>query len=390
MYLPESIQKAFKLLNNYEAYLVGGCIRNHLLNIPINDYDMCTSATPQEIIECFKDYKVIPTGIKHGTITVIIDHTHIEITTFRKDEGITDNRHPKKVIFTSILEEDASRRDFTINSLYYHPDKGIIDYFHGITDIHDHIIRSINDPNIRFQEDALRILRALRFSLQLDFKIENNTSIAIHNNKQLLKKLSAERIIDELKKIMSYPKAYEIIISYYDIFVTIIDDLKYLSHDTTNKMLLALTNSHPSFIIRMAIILSPCNNYHQILKRLKLSNEEIRSIETIIRYYNVPLDNKIQIKYLLKQTSDIDNILLCKKAFGMDTSLIQDTYQKIIANKECYQLKDLSISGKDLINLGINNKLYSTILNECLDKVIQDQLSNNKEILLDYIKGKYL
>ena len=210
MYLPESIQKAFKLLNNYEAYLVGGCIRNHLLNIPINDYDMCTSATPQEIIECFKDYKVIPTGIKHGTITVIIDHTHIEITTFRKDEGITDNRHPKKVIFTSILEEDASRRDFTINSLYYHPDKGIIDYFHGITDIHDHIIRSINDPNIRFQEDALRILRALRFSLQLDFKIENNTSIAIHNNKQLLKKLSAERIIDELKKIMSYPKAYEI------------------------------------------------------------------------------------------------------------------------------------------------------------------------------------
>ena len=352
MYLPESIQKAFKLLNNYEAYLVGGCIRNHLLNIPINDYDMCTSATPQEIIECFKDYKVIPTGIKHGTITVIIDHTHIEITTFRKDEGITDNRHPKKVIFTSILEEDASRRDFTINSLYYHPDKGIIDYFHGITDIHDHIIISINDPNIRFQEDALRILRALRFSLQLDFKIENNTSIAIHNNKQLLKKLSAERIIDELKKIMSYPKAYDIII--------------------------------------MAIILSPCNNYHQILKRLKLSNEEIRSIETIIRYYNVPLDNKIQIKYLLKQTSDIDNILLCKKAYGMDTSLIQDTYQKIIANKECYQLKDLSISGKDLINLGINNKLYSTILNECLDKVIQDQLSNNKEILLDYIKGKYL
>ena len=140
----------------------------------------------------------------------------------------------------------------------------------------------------------------------------------------------------------------------------------------------------------MAIILSPCNNYHQILKRLKLSNEEIRSIETIIRYYNVPLDNKIQIKYLLKQTSDIDNILLFKQAFGMDTTIIKDNYQKIITNKECYQLKDLSISGKDLINLGINNKLYSTILNECLDKVIQDQLSNNKEILLDYIKGKYL
>ena len=140
----------------------------------------------------------------------------------------------------------------------------------------------------------------------------------------------------------------------------------------------------------MAIILSPCNNYHQILKRLKLSNEEIKTIETIIRYYKVPLDNKIQIKYLLKQTNDIDNIILCKKAYGMDTSLIKDNYQKIIANKECYHLKDLSISGKDLIKLGINNKLYSTILNECLDKVIQDQLPNNKEKLLEYIKGKYL
>ena len=242
---------------------------------------------------------------------------------------------------------------------------------------------------IRIALELNRVIESFRESCP-DFKIENNTSIAIHNNKQLLKKLSAERIIDELKKIMSDPKAYDIIISYYDIFVTIIDDLKYLSHDTTNKMLLALTNSHPSFIIRMAIILSPCNNYHQILKRLKLSNEEIRSIETIIKYHNVPLDNKIQIKYLLKQTSDIDNILLCKKAYGMDTSLIQDTYQKIIANKECYQLKDLSISGKDLINLGINNKLYSTILNECLDKVIQDKLSNDKEKLLEYIKGQYL
>lgn len=389
MDLPQSILKAFNILKDYEVYLVGGCIRNHLLNMPINDYDMCTSATPQQIINLFEDYKVIPTGIKHGTITVIIDHVHIEITTFRKDEGTIDNRHPKQVVFTSNLEEDASRRDFTINALYYHPDKGIIDYFNGIDDIHNKIIRCINNPDVRFNEDALRILRALRFCLQLDFTIDHQTSISIHNNSKLLNKLSVERIIEELKKIMSYPKGYNIVISYYDIFSTIIPDLKYLSPSDTNKMLLALSNSYNSFIIRMAIILSYLPNYHQILNALKLSNDEKKQIETIIKYKDYPLDNKTAIKYLLQQTDNINNILLFKQAYNIETNNILNTYKEIINNNECYKLKDLTITGKDLINLNIDQKSYSTILNDCLNQVIQETIPNNKQILLDYIKEKY-
>ena len=199
MELPDYVLKLLKQLNEhgYEAYVVGGAVRSYLLHLPIHDYDLTTNAMPLEIKEVFHDFHTIDTGIQHGTVTVIIDHHPIEITTYRKDSGYQDHRHPDHVEFTSALEEDCKRRDFTINALCYHPDTGIIDFFHGLDDIRNKIIRCIGDPEKRFNEDALRILRAIRFCARLSFSIEPHTREVLFAMKDTLSYVSAERITQE-------------------------------------------------------------------------------------------------------------------------------------------------------------------------------------------------
>lgn len=203
--IPKNVKTAITLLNqnNYECFLVGGAVRNALLNEPIHDYDLTTSATPYQTMEVFKDYRVIETGIKHGTVTVRIDHENIEITTYRLDSTYSDHRRPDKVEFTTSLKEDCSRRDFTINAMAYHPSIGLKDYFDGQSDLNKKIIRTVNEPNQRFEEDALRILRAVRFSSRLGFKIEPCTKRAMIQTKEDLKYVSVERIATELFGILS-------------------------------------------------------------------------------------------------------------------------------------------------------------------------------------------
>ena len=186
--LPKAVETAIDLLNNagYEAFVVGGCVRNALLELPIYDYDMTTSATPEEMKEVFKEYKIIETGIKHGTLTIHIDHLPLEITTYRIESEYKDHRHPSSVSFSRHLKDDLERRDFTMNALAYHPKRRIIDYFNGIDDINHQIIRAINNPMVRFDEDALRIMRAIRFSATLNFTIESSTAKAIHDCRSLL------------------------------------------------------------------------------------------------------------------------------------------------------------------------------------------------------------
>lgn len=185
--LPENVELILSKLNNngYEAYIVGGCVRDSLLGLVPHDWDICTSALPEQILEAFNDYKIIPTGLKHGTVTIVIDASQYEITTYRIDGEYEDNRHHKEVSFTSNLKDDLSRRDFTINAMAYSPLIGLIDYFNGQDDLNKKIIKCVGDPNKRFNEDALRILRCLRFSSTYNFSIETKTSKSIHDNAYL-------------------------------------------------------------------------------------------------------------------------------------------------------------------------------------------------------------
>ncbi|HZK27441.1 MAG TPA: CCA tRNA nucleotidyltransferase, partial [Thermoclostridium sp.] len=200
--IPNNILRIIDILENngHKAYIVGGCIRDMLLNIKPKDYDICTSARPEQVQKLFK--KSIPTGIKHGTVTVISDSNPVEVTTFRVESGYSDRRHPDNVNYTDSLIEDLKRRDFTMNAIAYHPVQGIIDPFDGASDIKRRIIKTVGDPKERFNEDALRMLRAIRFQARFNFSIEQNTLNAIEALSKNIKDVSRERILLELNGIM--------------------------------------------------------------------------------------------------------------------------------------------------------------------------------------------
>ena len=204
MFLPEKVKKIISMLEDsgFEAFAVGGCVRDSLLGKEPTDYDITTSALPEETKEVFKNEHIIETGIKHGTVTVLMESEPFEITTFRIDKDYLDNRRPEKVLFTRSLEEDLARRDFTINAMAYSEKTGLIDVFGGASDLEHGIIRTVGDANARFNEDALRIMRALRFSSVLGFEIEEKTAFSVFKNRKLLKNISAERIFSELKKLI--------------------------------------------------------------------------------------------------------------------------------------------------------------------------------------------
>ena len=214
--LPEKIELILSRFESagHKAYCVGGAIRDSVMGLEPGDWDITTSALPEETREIFADFKIIDTGIKHGTLTVLIDHVPYEITTFRIDGEYDDNRHPQRVEFTRSLSEDLARRDFTINALAYNHTAGLVDLYGGQDHIYNSIIKTVGEPDKRFQEDGLRIMRALRFSSVLGFTIEEETSNAIHANKELLKNISAERIAVELTKLVCGRNAFNVLMEY--------------------------------------------------------------------------------------------------------------------------------------------------------------------------------
>jgi len=217
--LPEEVNIAFDMLTNagFEAYIVGGCVRDFLMGTDPDDFDITTSALPFEIKEVFKDFKVIETGLKHGTVTVVIKHFHLEITTFRTESSYSDNRHPDHVHFTRSLKEDLARRDFTVNAMAYNPVVGLVDIFGGRKDLENKIIRTVGEAKERFSEDALRILRALRFASKLGFDIEENTLQAARELKESLKNVAAERVYVEFTKLLCGKNTGSVLMSCPDI-----------------------------------------------------------------------------------------------------------------------------------------------------------------------------
>ena len=421
--------------NNYEAFMVGGCVRDCLLGLTPKDYDITTSALPNITESLFE--KTIPTGIKHGTITVVLDNENLEVTTYRTEGNYLDNRHPESVECVSNIIEELSRRDFKVNALSYNNKEGLIDYFNGIDDIKNKTIKAVGDPNKRFQEDALRMLRAIRFSCQLGFKIDDSTYAAIKSNYKLIKNISIERIRDELCKILTsdnpcdglnllkdtgileiiIPEIYNLV-GYTplcnnhnrDVFN---HTLNVISNTSNNDLILRLSalfhdvgklntlkqlpNGHcyfPGHAQEGAIICKP------ILSRLKFDNNTIDKVSKII-YDHLVLDvnympNDGEIKRLLirvgseniftlfeLQKADI-NSLWDPVPFLKKVDYISDRVKLILKNKEPLYIKDLAVTGSDLMtHLNIKpGKIIGEILTFLLEKVLDDKTLNTKDNLL--------
>jgi len=280
--LPKDVIYILQRLENsgYSAYVVGGCVRDALLGNAPQDWDICTSALPQQVINTFSDYRVIKTGIKHGTVTLMLNSNMYEITTFRTEKDYSDNRRPDTVEFVADIKEDLSRRDFTVNAMAYNPKQGLIDLFFGLDDLDMHIIRTVGNADVRFNEDALRILRALRFSAKLCFNIEKSTAASVHRNKGLLNNIAAERILAEFKQLLLSENAVNILREYYDVISVFIPEISpmvgfcqynsYHCYDVWEHTLHALSYADNNIIIRLAVLFHDIGKPHSLL----LTNRE--------------------------------------------------------------------------------------------------------------------
>ena len=378
--IPQEAVTALEVLerNGFEAYLVGGCVRDFLLGRIPNDYDITTNALPDRIIEIFSDYHTIPTGIKHGTVTVIIKKFQIEITTYRKDSTYSDNRHPDSVEFTPSLKEDLARRDFSMNGMAMNFNQDITDIYNGREDMKNHIVKCIENPDRRFDEDALRILRALRFASQLDFKIEKNTSDSIHKNAENLKNISAERINAELEKLIAGKNPYYILKKYEDVIKVFMPEYSYSES--------ILKKNIDSQLIRRSAFFLNIKSVYDIMKRLKYSNKDINDTVKLIEYFNADISSKPALKIILKNigTELTENLLDFRNACGQDTSYSEKLLDEILKNNECYLISQLDINGRDLMLMGFSGIQTGKILNTLLKKVINDEIENNKTALKEY------
>ena len=419
--------------NGYKAYLVGGSVRDYIMGKEPNDFDITTDALPDETKNCFNDYKCIETGIEHGTVTVLINNIPIEITTFRFDGEYSDHRHPEKVRFSSSLFEDTARRDFTINALAYNEKEGIIDYHGGKEDIENKIIRCIGDADKRFNEDALRIMRALRFSSTLGFKIEENTKKAIFKNKELLTFVSKERIFSELKKTLCGNNIENILTEYIDVFSVIIPELSLMKgFDQKNPHHIFDILHHTARVVksiekneklRLAALFHDIGKpfcfsldengighfyghnkksaelTEKILKDLKSDTKTINDVVTLVLHHDAPIepDEKTVKRRLNKLGEDIFFDLIKLQAadnmgLSPDYHYRQETYKKlseigreILEKEECFSLKNLSVNGNDLISLGYKGKEIGKTLDFLLSFVIEGKIENEKEKLLSLL-----
>lgn len=373
--------------NGYKAYIVGGAVRDWLLNRKINDFDICTNALPDEVISMFSNYTLITSGVKHGTVAIMVHGEKIEVTTFRKESSYNDNRHPDKVEFINDLYEDLKRRDFTINSMAY--DNELIDYFSGEEDLKNKVIRTSINPWVSFNDDALRILRALRFASVLEFTISNETKEEIIKDYPLLKNISKERIVDEFFKMIVCESFYKIFDEYYEVF-NFLFELNYNDLEKANVISALKKGENTDLIERITIVFNYLNydKLRLVLKKYRLSNENIKNISHVFIIKNSEIKNSICIRKLLSQYS-YENIKrafniknLFEKAFNKNekTSILNDVKDK------CNTLKDLKVSGNDLLSIGIEEKRIGEVLNELLIDVIYDRIPNDKIILLDYVK----
>ncbi len=423
--------------NGYEAYIVGGCVRDMLLFREPLDFDICTNALPTEVKQCFKEFNVIETGISHGTVTLMLDETAYEITTFRTEGTYSDNRRPDNVNFVQTIEEDLKRRDFTINAMAYNRRVGLVDCFGGERHLKRGIISAVLDPDRRFREDALRIMRGLRFAAVYGFEIEEKCAISMMENRELLKNISAERIHVELSKMLLGKGVERTLLDYRDIIAVIIPELApcfdFQQHNPHHKfdvythMIKAVAASMVSVRVRLTLLLHDIAKpmtFHkddmgvghffghanmgekiaqEILQRLKFDKKSISEVALLVKYHdaNIEVSSKSVKRWLnrlgrelfldLIEVKRADNFALqgeCDKLRFLHLDEIVKIYEDIIENEECFNLKNLKINGDDIIKLGISEgREVGVLLNIIFEAVLDEKIQNKREILLDYARN---
>lgn len=383
--LPPQVQTCLELLNQagYEAYIVGGAVRNALLGEAPHDFDIATGAMPEDVLRVFSMYKTIPTGIRHGTVTVLIGKMPLEITTYRIETGYHDHRHPDRVEFTSDLMEDCARRDFTVNAMCWHPDQGLIDFFGGKDDLENRIIRTVGDPAQRFDEDALRILRALRFAARLNAVIEPATAEAVMKQKDTLKLISRERITAEITGLLEAENCTRILKEFRPVLEVCMEELRDLSDEEYADNLLRISRSLPVFEIRMALLAEGCRNTWS--GEFRLSNTVLSAILDLQEHRNDPVTGRIlqrKLLSVLKAPSD----MYAGYRLAYDGTDIREDLNRIIAGGDCISLKQLDLNGNDLKNEGFRGKEIASLLQECLTNVMEEKIDNQKKDLLAYCR----
>lgn len=435
--LPEKVKYMIDTLMEagYEAYAVGGCIRDSILGRKPGDWDITTSASPMQVKQLFK--KTIDTGIQHGTVTVMISGEGFEVTTYRIDGEYEDGRHPKEVRFTASLLEDLKRRDFTINAMAYNEKDGLVDAFSGKQDLERKVIRCVGNPKERFEEDALRMMRAVRFAAQLGFSIEEGTKDAITELSDNLAKVSAERIQVELVKLLvsnhpgEFMTAYEtgltrVFLPEFDAMIDTPQNNRHHCYNVGKHTIEAVKNSPPDKIIRLTMLLHDvakpvCKSideegiYHfyghpakgaqmakEILKRLKFDNDTIRKVCALIKSHDdmPPLEPKAIRRAIFRTgLEQYPALFAVKRADALGKNQYQRAeklayiegyqklYEEILEKQQCLTLKDLAVTGKDLINAGMKpGKELGETLEKMLEHVLEYPEDNQKEILMNKIK----
>lgn len=418
----------------YEAYVVGGCVRDSILGREPEDWDITTSAKPEEVKALFR--RTIDTGIQHGTVTVMLEKEGFEVTTYRIDGKYEDSRHPKEVTFTPNLIEDLKRRDFTINAMAYNEESGLVDIFGGLADIENKVIRCVGDAGARFREDALRIMRAIRFSAQLGYSIEEQTKEAIKELAPTLGNISAERIQVELVKMITsdHPEilrlAYEmgvtkVILPEFDKIMITPQNHPHHMYDVGEHTLQTMPEVEPTKVLRLAMLLHDIGkpetltvdeegltHFHghpavseemsrNILRRLRFDNDTISAVTRLVRYHDYGNDVEPDMRFMRRAVNKIgeDIFLLLIQVKKADT-LAQSNYmrqkklekleqwehlyERIVAEKQCVSLKTLAVTGSDLIAMGMKpGKGLGEMLQKLLELVLEQPEYNTKEQLLE-------
>lgn len=434
MLLSEKSKTVFEHLESsgFECYLVGGCVRDMLMGKTPHDIDITTNATPYETKEVFRNFHTLDIGIKHGTVTVMIEGEPIEITTYRKESAYTDGRHPDSVSFTRNIKDDLSRRDFTVNAIAYNPKSGIVDPFGGRADIKSKTLRCVGTPTERFTEDSLRILRGLRFASVLGFTIDKATKDAMYSCKDLINIVSPERIYTEITKLLCGKSAGEIISNYSEILAVALPEIKEMKgfeqhnfhhiYDVLNHTAKVVDSVYPAVHLRLAALFHDCgkpdcfslddngvghfyshasisaHKANEAMLRLRCDNDTREKVVKLVKIHDTPIepDLKTVRKKLQKYGEEIffDLIKLQRgdnKGLSPDYLYRQETYDKleslarqIIEENQCFSLRNLAVNGRDMMNLGLNGKDIGLALDELLKAVIEERCSNDKESLLLY------
>lgn len=442
IHIPTGARKIIARLeqHGYEAYIVGGCVRDSLMGKRPSDWDICTSARAEEMMALFEDKRVIPTGIQHGTLTILAEDGAYEVTTFRIDGEYLDHRHPKSVAFTRELAEDLSRRDFTINAMAWHPERGLIDLFGGVEDLRDRLVRAVGDPVQRFNEDGLRMLRMVRFATVLDFDYDPATYDAVRKQGHLLQYISKERIQVELNKILlaAHPARgledlytlgmYPYIIPMMCHTVGFAQRGGHHFLDVFEHSLLAVGVIAPELVLRLTMLLhdigkpfvwdsSESLSYDRfddhaavsaklagkILRDLKYDNATRKDVVELIAHHNdILLPDPVNVRRALARLGEVQTRrlvqvkvadLIAHDLAGEREKIltlfaeISDVIDEVVARGDCTSVKALAIGGQDMMALGLSGRAIGQMLNAALKLVLEKPEMNTRETLLNWVRG---